>query len=107
MRLVASLCLTAALASPLLANNWPNWRGPDYNGVASGKGYPTEWSATKNVAWKVELPGRGSSTPVVWGDHIFLTSAADGKNALLAFSRHGKLFLRDQELLSCYDVTVR
>ena len=90
MRLVASLCLIAALTSPLLANNWPNWRGPDYNGVASGKGYPTEWSATKNVAWKVELPGRGSSTPVVWGDHIFLTSAADGKNALLAFSRNGK-----------------
>lgn len=90
MRLVAALCLIAALASPLLANNWPNWRGPNYNGVASGKGYPTEWSATKNVAWKVELPGRGSSTPVVWGDHIFLTSAAEEKNALLAFNRSGK-----------------
>ena len=90
MRLVASLCLIAALASPLLANNWPNWRGPDYNGVASGTGYPTEWSATKNVLWKVELPGLGSSTPIVWGEQIFLTSGAGGKNALLAFNRGGK-----------------
>ena len=92
MRLFASLCLIAALASPLLAGDWPNWRGPGYNGVASGTGYPTEWSATKNVAWKVQLPGKGSSTPVVWGQHIFLTSGsgADGKNTLLAFNRDGK-----------------
>lgn len=90
MRLVASLSLIVALASPLLAGDWPNWRGPGYDGVASGTGYPTEWSATKNVAWKVELPGKGSSTPVVWGQHIFLTSGANGKNALLAFSRDGK-----------------
>ncbi len=90
MRLLASVCLIAALASPLLAGDWPNWRGPGYNGVASGTGYPTEWSATKNVAWKVELPGKGSSTPIVWGKHIFLTSGAEGKNALLAFSRDGK-----------------
>lgn len=90
MRLLASLCLIAALASPLLAGDWPNWRGPGYDGVASGTGYPTEWSATKNVAWKIELPGKGSSTPVVWGQHIFLTSGAEGKNALLAFHRDGK-----------------
>jgi outer membrane protein assembly factor BamB len=90
MRVVASLCFIISLSSPLLANNWPSWRGPDYNGVAPGKGYPTEWSATKNVAWKIELPGKGSSTPVVWGDLIFLTSAADGNNALLAINRSGK-----------------
>lgn len=90
MRLLASLCLIAVVAAPLSAGNWPNWRGPGYDGVAAGTGYPTEWSATKNVAWKVELPGKGSSTPVVWGQHIFLTSGADGKNALLAFNRDGK-----------------
>lgn len=90
MRFVTSLCVLALLASPLAAGNWPNWRGPNYDGVASGSGYPVEWSATKNVAWKVELPGKGSSTPVVWGDHIFLTSGADGKNALLALNRSGK-----------------
>jgi outer membrane protein assembly factor BamB len=85
------LCIALlATASPLLANNWPNWRGPTFNGVAEGTGYPIEWSATKNVAWKVELPGKGSSTPVVWGDQIFLTCGDNGKNALLAFSRQGK-----------------
>ena len=90
MRLLASLCLVAAIASPLTAGNWPNWRGPDQNGVAPGSGFPTEWSETKNVAWKIELPGKGSSTPVVWGEQIFLTSGADGQNALLAFNRQGK-----------------
>ena len=90
MRLLVSLCLIAALASPLTAGNWPSWRGPDQNGVATGTGYPTEWSETKNVAWKIELPGKGSSTPVVWGEQIFLTSGADGQNALLAFNRQGK-----------------
>ena len=90
MRLLASLCLIAALASPVMAGNWPNWRGPDQNGVATGSGFPTEWSETKNVAWKIELPGKGSSTPVVWGEQIFLTSGADGQNALLSFNRQGK-----------------
>jgi outer membrane protein assembly factor BamB len=90
MRLLASLCLIAALASPLMGANWPNWRGPDQNGVAPGTGFPTEWSDTKNVAWKVELPGKGSSTPIVWGEQIFLTSGADGQNALLSISRQGK-----------------
>jgi outer membrane protein assembly factor BamB len=91
------LCLALlTAASPLLANNclfannWPNWRGPTFDGVAEGTGYPVEWSATKNVAWKVELPGKGSSTPVVWGDQIFLTCGDNGMNTLLAFNRQGK-----------------
>ena len=87
---LCSLTLCIACASSLLAGDWSNWRGPNQDGVASGKGYPTEWSAEKNVAWKIELPGRGSSTPAVSGDRIFLTSGADGKNALLAFDRSGK-----------------
>ena len=90
MRLAVVVCVIAALASPLFASNWPNWRGPGYDGVATGKGYPTEWSETKNVLWKVELPGHGSSTPIVWGEHIFVTSGADGRNTLLALNRSGK-----------------
>lgn len=90
MRLLAVLCLTAALASPLLASSWPNWRGSGYNGVASGTGYPIEWSTTKNVVWKVELPGKGSSTAIVWESQIFLTCGVEGKNALLAFNREGQ-----------------
>jgi outer membrane protein assembly factor BamB len=56
-------------------NNWHQWRGPDSNGVAIRADPPLEWNENKNVKWKVELSGRGSSSPVVWGDKIFLTSA--------------------------------
>lgn len=54
--------------------HWPQWRGPSLNGMARG-GAPTEWSATKNIKWKIPIAGRGHSTPVVWGDRIFLTTA--------------------------------
>lgn len=53
---------------------WPHWRGVQQTGVASGDA-PTQWSDSSNVAWKVEIPGRGHSTPVIWGDRIFLTTA--------------------------------
>ncbi len=88
-----ALFLTATVAPA--ADQWPNWRGPDFNGVANGSGYPSKWSATENVAWKVELPGRGSSTPVVWGDQLFLTCGIDGKNTLLAYNLGGKELWRD------------
>lgn len=54
---------------------WPQWRGPLATGVAPGASPPTEWSETKNIRWKAALPGRGHSTPVIWGDRIFLTTA--------------------------------
>lgn len=53
---------------------WPDWRGPHDNGIALTDA-PTEWSDTKNVAWKIAIEGRGHSSPVVWGDRIFLTTA--------------------------------
>ena len=56
------------------ANHWPQWRGPDFNGMARGDA-PTKWSDTENIKWKAAIPGRGHSTPVVWGDKIFLTTA--------------------------------
>ena len=55
-------------------DHWPQWRGPFFNGMGRGDA-PTEWSDTKNIKWKTEIPGRGFSTPVVWGDRIFLTTA--------------------------------
>ena len=55
-------------------NHWPQWRGPDFNGMARGDA-PTKWSDKENVKWKVTIPGRGHSTPVVWGDKIFVTTA--------------------------------
>jgi outer membrane protein assembly factor BamB len=54
--------------------HWPQWRGPFFNGMARGDG-PISWSDTSNLKWKVEIPGRGHSTPVIWGDRIFLTTA--------------------------------
>jgi outer membrane protein assembly factor BamB len=54
---------------------WPQWRGPDATGVSQHADPPTEWSETKNIKWKIQVPGRGSSSPVVWGDHIFLLTA--------------------------------
>jgi outer membrane protein assembly factor BamB len=54
--------------------HWPQWRGPFFNGLARGDA-PTDWSDTKNIKWKANIPGRGFSTPVIWGDRIFLTTA--------------------------------
>lgn len=59
------------------AENWPQWRGPGGNGVSAEKGLPAKWSATENIAWKTEIPGRGHSSPVVWGQRIFLTSSLE------------------------------
>jgi outer membrane protein assembly factor BamB len=54
--------------------HWPEWRGPYRSGMARGDA-PTTWSDTKNVKWKAEIPGRGFSTPVIWGDRVFITTA--------------------------------
>jgi outer membrane protein assembly factor BamB len=54
---------------------WPQWRGPDATGVSRTATPPAEWSETKNVRWRIEVPGRGSGTPVIWGDHVFITTA--------------------------------
>jgi outer membrane protein assembly factor BamB len=56
------------------ASHWPQWRGPDFNGMARSDA-PVKWSDTENIKWKAAIPGRGHSTPVVWGDRIFLTTA--------------------------------
>jgi outer membrane protein assembly factor BamB len=70
------------------AKYWPVWRGPSGQGLAAGA-YPEAWSATENVAWKVPVPGRGNSSPIVWGDRIFFTTAYDGgrRVSLVAFRR--------------------
>lgn len=90
MSRLAMICIAVFLAAgSVLAGNWPNWRGPDYNGVASGTGYPTKWSKDENVLWKVDLPGRGASTPIVWNDRIILTSGLAGKNGVICLDMKG------------------
>ena len=54
---------------------WPQWRGPHATGVSTHATPPLEWSETKNVRWKIEIPGRGSASPVVWGDRLFVLTA--------------------------------
>jgi len=72
--LAAAALALAALALPAAAENWPNWRGPNFDGSSPGTGYPAVFSPDDGVAWKTQLPGEGASTPVVWGDAVFLTS---------------------------------
>jgi outer membrane protein assembly factor BamB len=79
--------LVAALVSGGVAaqqggtpRNWPQWRGPNAAGVSSERGFVTEWSPTTNIRWKTEIPGRGHSSPVVWGNRVFLTTAIKGKH---------------------------
>ncbi len=81
--LLSALALLAA-AVPAGAGNWPRFRGPNGTGVADDKGVPVTWDAKSGVLWKAKVPGAGNSSPVVWGDRIFLQSAsADGKERML------------------------
>lgn len=75
------------------ARYWSRWRGPSGQGLVADSGYPDRWSDTENVLWKSPVPGRGNSSPIVWKDYVFLTTAVDGpKRLLLAFDRmSGKL----------------
>jgi outer membrane protein assembly factor BamB len=78
------LVLPVLLALALLplgasAENWPVWRGPRGDGTSTEIGIPTRWSSTANVRWKTPLPGRGYSSPVVWGDRVFVTWCVEDK----------------------------
>lgn len=74
--------LTTLAGADAASRNWPAWRGPLANGVAPEAKPPVEWSETKNVRWKVKLPGRGTSTPVIWDNQVFLLTAIPaGKKA--------------------------
>jgi len=72
----------AIAADPM--DNWPQWRGPLATGVAPDADPPIHWSEHANIRWKVELPGKGHSTPAIWGDRVFLTAAVPYGDALPA-----------------------
>jgi outer membrane protein assembly factor BamB len=75
----ASYLFVALLLLPLAARagDWPGWRGPRGDGISDEKNVPLHWSKTENIAWKTEIPGRGYSSPVIWGDRIFLTTCEE------------------------------
>jgi outer membrane protein assembly factor BamB len=90
-RHVAVFCtwiLFVMLCSPAFAENWPMWRGPRGDGTSSEEKLPTTWNETENIAWKVEIPGEGHASPIVWEDRVFVTSCLpDGQRVLLCLNR--------------------
>jgi outer membrane protein assembly factor BamB len=74
---IAVLAIFVAAPQVAAQDNWPQFRGPEARGVSENKGLPDRWSATENVAWKTDLPGRGWSSPIVWGDRVFLTTVVN------------------------------
>ncbi len=99
VRTVACWRLAAALLLVVCATNgraagWPAWRGPAGNGICREEALPLRWSPKENIRWRVPLPGPGNSTPIVWGNRVFITQAIekDNRRAVICFDRRdGKL----------------
>ena len=81
MRTTVFAAACVLCASTVSAEDWPGWRGPRGDGTSTETNIPLEWSATKNVRWKAALPGVGHSSPIVFGDRVFVTSCVDRKPA--------------------------
>ena len=80
MRFAALICLLLSTCEATAAVNWPQFRGPRGDGMSDETGLPVEWSESSHVAWKTPIHGKGWSSPVVWNDQIWLTTApADGR----------------------------
>ncbi|MBA7539112.1 Outer membrane protein assembly factor BamB [subsurface metagenome] len=94
--LAATMMLLSVQTSGASENgNWPNWRGPDYNGSITSGNYPVKWDPEK-VLWKIDVPGKGFSTPVVWNKKIYLTTGTQDSDTVLAFDWSGKQLWQKQ-----------
>jgi hypothetical protein len=84
-----AVLLTAAMTITAVAENWPAWRGPNGSGICPERKLPLRWSANENVRWRAPLPERGNSTPVVWGDRVFITQALEkqSRRMVMCFDR--------------------
>lgn len=87
--------LIIATQSAASETNWPRWRGPGNNGTITSGNYPVTWDPEK-VLWKIDIPGKGFSTPVVWDKKIYLTTGANGLDTVLAFDWSGKQIWQKQ-----------
>jgi outer membrane protein assembly factor BamB len=83
------MSLAMMVVATLSADNWPQWRGPQLNGVSAEKGLPLNWTDQANVAWKLPLPEWSGATPIVWGDAIFLNVAQGSSLSLWCVDRKG------------------
>jgi len=99
--LVAVLSVTVAYAE-----NWPQWRGPSLNGTSNEKNLPLRWTTEENISWKLALPGWSGSTPVIWGDRIFL-NVADGNDLYLWCADKTKGVVVWKKLLGSGNVKMR
>jgi outer membrane protein assembly factor BamB len=88
--LLSASLVTLSLAGLVRADNWPQWRGLTGDGISKEKNLPTHWDQGKNIAWTLPLPGMAGSTPIVWGERIFLTSADGDDLVLMCVSTAGK-----------------
>ena len=81
LRIGLFLCmLLATCVAGAAENQWPQFRGPAALGTADNPDLPDTWSATENVAWKHEIPGRGWSSPILWGDRVFVTTVTNDED---------------------------
>jgi outer membrane protein assembly factor BamB len=85
-RIAIALAVSLFLSSLILNSTeaatrpgWPQWRGPSGQGISAEKNLPADWTTTKNIKWKTSIPGRGHSSPIVWGNRVFLTTAIEGE----------------------------
>jgi outer membrane protein assembly factor BamB len=83
----AGVLLCAVAAS---AQHWPQFRGPNTQGHSTERNLPLKWSATENIAWKTALPGEAWSSPIVWGDHVFVTTATEAGTSCRVLALHRK-----------------
>ncbi|HEU4595992.1 MAG TPA: PQQ-binding-like beta-propeller repeat protein [Pyrinomonadaceae bacterium] len=86
-RTISACLLSLLFITHTFAGNWPQWRGPGLNGVSEERNLPERWSAAENVAWKLALPGLSGSTPIVWGERIFLNVGEGDALALWCVDR--------------------
>jgi len=95
---IAGFCL--AVAATLEAANWPQFRGPTGQGHSSETGLPLKWTTTENIAWRTELPGQSWSSPIVWGERVFVTTATENGAScrVLALDRKSGKILWDKEV---------
>jgi outer membrane protein assembly factor BamB len=85
--LAALICLVTLAAS---AANWPQWRGPNSDGSSPEKNLPVKWSKTENIAWSLPLPGPGAGTPVIWENHVFVSTTDKSTRSVWAICAHRK-----------------
>jgi outer membrane protein assembly factor BamB len=104
--LVTSLVLASVAVAAAAEDAWPHWRGPNDDGMAVGDA-PLHWSDTEHIAWKAHIPGRGHSSPVVWGNRIFVTTAVPVANPTASADEVAKdgLLVPYKFLVLCFDRT--